>query len=155
MLLYWSLFRGLKDEPLVRFFDALLLKEVMSNPSPIILIVDDERFIRRSTELALKSEGYHSISAGTGEEAIRLHAENSDTIQCVILDQNLPDMDGQDVHDALSRRSPALNFIFCSGCISEDLPANYFDDPRRMFISKPFRLQVLLDAVQGQLTLGA
>jgi len=60
-----------------------------------ILIVDDERPIRRFLRAALSSHGYEIIEAASGEEALR--AAVSARPEVIILDLGLPDMDGFEV----------------------------------------------------------
>jgi two-component system KDP operon response regulator KdpE len=67
----------------------------MDNPSPRILIVDDERAIRRYLRAVLSTQGYEVVEAATGEEALSaIVAGHPDLI---ILDLGLPDMDGIEV----------------------------------------------------------
>ena len=59
-----------------------------------ILIVDDEKEIRDLIEIYLKSEGYETLKAADGEEALKvLNRENPDLI---ILDIMMPKMNGID-----------------------------------------------------------
>ena len=60
-----------------------------------VLVVDDERAIRRFLRAALEAHGYVAIEATTGEEAIR--AAVNDRPDLVILDLGLPDREGIDV----------------------------------------------------------
>lgn len=67
----------------------------MGEPTPRILVVDDERAIRRYLRTALSAQGYQVIEAATGEEA--LSATVTSHPDLIILDLGLPDMDGIDV----------------------------------------------------------
>lgn len=60
-----------------------------------VLVVDDERAIRRFLRAALEAHGYVALEACTGEEAIR--AAVTDRPDLVILDLGLPDVEGIDV----------------------------------------------------------
>ncbi|MCI3919521.1 response regulator transcription factor [Paenibacillus sp. TRM 82003] len=61
-----------------------------------ILIVDDDREIAGLIEIYLKNEGYDTIKAFDGEEALRLLNED-DSIHLVVLDIMMPKMDGLEV----------------------------------------------------------
>jgi two-component system, OmpR family, KDP operon response regulator KdpE len=67
----------------------------MSEPEMKILIVDDERSIRRFLRAALSSHGYQVIEAENGQSALVSAADHRPDI--IILDLGLPDMDGIEV----------------------------------------------------------
>ena len=64
----------------------------MTNATTQILVVDDERQIRRVMRVALEAEGYAVIEARTGEEAIEQLARQH--IDLILLDLNMPGMGG-------------------------------------------------------------
>jgi len=68
-----------------------------------ILIVDDSRFFRVANERALVKAGHHVISAGDGDEGLRLAREH--TPDLVVLDMMLPILSGPSVLKAL-RKDP-------------------------------------------------
>jgi two-component system KDP operon response regulator KdpE len=67
----------------------------MSNPAGRILVVDDERAIRRFLRTALGAQGYEITEAATGNDA--LSALVTDRPDLMILDLGLPDIDGVEV----------------------------------------------------------
>ena len=67
----------------------------MSEPSPIVLVVDDEIQIRRFLRAGFELNGFVVHEAGTGAEAIR--SATLRPIDLVIVDLGLPDMDGSEV----------------------------------------------------------
>lgn len=75
-----------------------------------ILIVDDERTIRRSLAALLRSEGYSVREARGGEEALSLIAEARPDL--VLLDVMMPGMNGYAVCGAIRRRDPLLPVVF-------------------------------------------
>ena len=88
-----------------------------------ILIVDDEPSIVNLIKLNLKLEGYDTVCAYTGREAIGIYAAEAPDI--VLLDIMLPDMDGYDVLRAIQEidHSAAVIFfmgvflpLFCAAC---------------------------------------
>lgn len=78
-----------------------------------ILIVDDERNIRRSLDMILSSEGFNVASAESGEEAIEV-LDRSRT-DLVLLDIFMPGMNGIDALKAMKGRHDALSVIVISG----------------------------------------
>jgi two-component system chemotaxis response regulator CheY len=73
-----------------------------------ILLVEDSRFLRVSTERALTKAGYEVVCAGDGEEALRLARQHSPAL--VLLDMMLPKVSGPDVLKAL-KQDPATSGI--------------------------------------------
>lgn len=66
-----------------------------------ILLVEDSKFLKVATERALTTAGYEVISAGDGEQALRLAREHSPAL--ILLDIMLPKMSGPDVLKALKK----------------------------------------------------
>jgi len=64
-----------------------------------VLLVEDSKFLRVSTERALKTAGYEVISSGDGEQALGLAREHAPAL--ILLDIMLPKMSGPDVLKAL------------------------------------------------------
>lgn len=73
-----------------------------------VLLVEDSKFLRVSAERALAAAGYQVVSAGDGEEALRLAREQAP--QLILLDIMLPKMTGPDVLKAL-KKDPATAAI--------------------------------------------
>ena len=69
-----------------------------------VLLVEDSKFLRVSTERALTKAGYEVVCAGDGEEALRLARHHSPAL--VLLDRMLPKVSGPDVLKAL-KQDPA------------------------------------------------
>lgn len=65
------------------------------NDGPRVLVVDDDREIADMTALLLRGAGYDVASAGSGEAA--LYAIQEDPPEAVLLDINMPGMDGWEV----------------------------------------------------------
>src|ERR1700679_504013 len=86
----------------------------MSAPAaPTILVVDDERNIRRTLDLVLSGAGYQVLTAPDAEEA-RLMLDSGDhRVDLAIVDINLPGMSGLDLlarlrEDAATRALPVI-----------------------------------------------
>ncbi len=88
-----------------------------------ILVVDDDRLIRRIMVDGLTDEGASCMEASSGAEAIKAAAEFKPDV--CILDQNLPDMDGLSVLAAMSalRLEPRARAYLLTGSEDEGLSA--------------------------------
>ena len=73
---------------------------IMAEPSPLstvaptVLIVDDEKNIRRTVEMVLTGEGYRVIEAGSAEEALATLRSPAHPVDLAIFDLKLPGMSG-------------------------------------------------------------
>ena len=113
-----------------------------------ILICDDEKDIVSALRIYLEAEGYETLSAANGKEALALLAEN--TVHLVLLDIMMPEMDGI---SALSRIRELSNVpVILLTAKSEDtdkvLGLNVGADD---YITKPFNPVELLARVRSQL----
>ena len=65
------------------------------HPAPrTVLVVDDEKNIRRTLQLVLEGEGYHVLGAETAKQALAILASPEAPVDLVVLDVQLPDMSG-------------------------------------------------------------
>ncbi|MCB0833303.1 MAG: sigma-54-dependent Fis family transcriptional regulator [Bacteroidetes bacterium] len=78
-----------------------------------ILIVDDEKNIRRSVEMILKEDHHEIFSAENGKEALEL--VQKETIHLVFLDLLMPDMNGIEVLKQIKESSPDTTVLMMSG----------------------------------------
>jgi CheY-like chemotaxis protein len=96
--------------------------EVLSVTSPTtplrqatVLVVDDEEPLRLYVSRIMEDEGYRTLSAGDGAEALTLLDQSEDLVQLVITDILMPNMDGLELAARLARRAHAPPVLFMSG----------------------------------------
>lgn len=80
---------------------------------PTILVVDDERNIRRTLEMILSAEGYRVVCAASGQEALAVM--KSESPQVVLLDIVLPGSNGIEILKTARQSHPDLAVIMISG----------------------------------------
>jgi two-component system, OmpR family, KDP operon response regulator KdpE len=100
-----------------------------------VLVVDDERAIRRYLHAALNAQGYTVYDASTGQEA--LNAVVADKPDLVILDLGLPDLDGVEVTRRL-REWTQLPIIILSVREQEEDKIAALDAGADDYLTKPF-----------------
>lgn len=117
----------------------------MSGNNLKILIVDDERAIRRFLHAALTSHGYQVIEAETGQSALSSVAEQRPDL--VILDLGLPDMDGTDVTRKL-REWSQVPVIILSVRDQENDKIAALDAGADDYLTKPFGVGELMARIR-------
>ena len=100
-----------------------------------VLIVDDHQSFRRAVRLVLEYEGYEVVGeAADGEEALRVAGETSPNV--VLLDVNMPGMDGFEVAERLSSDASAPAVILTSSRDGADFDQRIRESGARGFIPK-------------------
>lgn len=113
--------------------------------SPLVLIVDDDRSIRRVLETGLRARGYRTCVAATGQEGIDAAALEGPDV--VILDLALPDLDGVDVCRRI-REWSSVPVIVLSAHGAEERKIEALDEGADDFVTKPFSMRELLARVR-------
>jgi two-component system KDP operon response regulator KdpE len=112
---------------------------------PAVLVVDDEPAIVRALTAALEARGYETVSAATGGEALHLAA--STRLAVIILDLNLPDLDGVEVCRRI-REWSRVPIIVLTVEGAEDRKIRALDDGADDYLTKPFSMPELLARVR-------
>jgi FixJ family two-component response regulator len=122
---------------------------VSTGDSPCVFIVDDDPGVRRSIQDLLSSVALRSESFATPREF--LDSKRTDDAGCLVLDVRLPGMSGLDCHRLLAEAGVTIPTIFITG--HGDIPTSVraMKSGAVEFLTKPFRPQELLDAVQQAL----
>lgn len=120
----------------------------MSENGLRLLVVDDERAIRRFMQTALAAHGYHIFEAAAGQEALTAVAQHRPDI--VILDLGLPDMDGVEVTRRL-REWTAVPIIILSVRDQEQDKIAALDAGADDYLTKPFSVGELLARLRAAL----
>ncbi|WP_310619215.1 cell cycle histidine kinase CckA [Flexibacterium corallicola] len=124
--------------------------------SASILLVEDEEAVRAFAARALSSRGYKVYEAGSGTEALELLEDTDISVDLVVSDVVMPEMDGPSLLIELRKTCPSLKIIFVSGYAQEAFEKNLPEGEQFTFLPKPFSLKQLAVTVkevldQGQL----
>ena len=118
------------------------------NP-PSVLVIDDDPDMRQVLSDFLRRSGYRVVEAANGQEGI--FAAECEPIDAVILDKEMPGMNGLDVLSFFRHRCPRLPIIFITAFGGRDDE----DESRRrgawLYLEKPFRVAMVVEAVQSVL----
>ena len=117
---------------------------------PTVFIVDDDRDVRESLHELLESVGLQSRAFGTAQEFLAVG--RGDGPSCLILDVRLPGISGLDLQLELKRGRTSIPIIFLTAHADVPMSVKAMKSGAVEFLTKPFRHQDLLDAVQRSLT---
>jgi FixJ family two-component response regulator len=117
---------------------------------PVVFVVDDDSRVRDALSSLLASVGLDVLAFATAAEF--LAADKPDTATCLVLDLDLPDINGLDVQKELAEReAPPIVFITGHGDIASSVKAMKAGAVE--FLPKPFDDQALLRAIDMALAL--
>ena len=111
-----------------------------------ILIVEDEKNMRRVMEMLLKSQGYTAITAANGREAVEI-LDRGEKIDLVISDLKMPYMDGKGLLRHLKEKNLDIPFILITAYGTIEEAVQCMKDGAIDFITKPFDQEVILHVV--------
>jgi two-component system, cell cycle sensor histidine kinase and response regulator CckA len=116
-----------------------------------ILLVEDEDSVRHLLRTVLRRDGYTVIEARCGTEALTISSQHAGTIDLLMTDLVMPDMNGNELAGRLATLRPDTRVIYMSG-YTEQAVLNVLTD-RATFLQKPFtpgaiarRVRAVLDA---------
>ena len=117
-----------------------------------ILLIEDEVMVREVNQAILVRLGYKVVCAPNGREAIdRLKAADA-SIDLVLLDIKLPDMDGAAIYPIARRHRPNAKIVICSGYALDGPTQALMDQGADGFIHKPFSIQVISEVLDRLLS---
>jgi two-component system, cell cycle sensor histidine kinase and response regulator CckA len=113
----------------------------------LVLVVEDETLVQRSTKNALEEYNYTTLTANDGIEAIALYAQHTDAIDVVLMDLMMPTLDGLTAARTLKKLNPHVKIITTSGLITNRQKVEAAEISVQAFLSKPYTIQELLTAL--------
>jgi two-component system, cell cycle sensor histidine kinase and response regulator CckA len=108
-----------------------------------VLLVDDERMVRRAAQRLLEKLGFRVLLAEDGLAAVRTFAAKRDEISAVMLDLVMPVMDGAETLAKLQEIDPAVPVLLASGYSREEQADELLKRGAHSFIQKPYDLETL------------
>jgi CheY-like chemotaxis protein len=114
---------------------------------PRVLVAEDDPSVRLTLEFVLQDEGFDVLFAENGRQALDLAL--SEPIDCVLLDQLMPIMDGTEVLAALRQNEETRSLpVFVLSGMSRRGPEDWGD---AYFIGKPFSPEDLVTRIKAVL----
>jgi len=117
--------------------------------APNILIVDDEKNIRRSVAMICSGEGYETKTAADSEQALKML--DAGGIDLALLDIAMPGMDGLSLLKEIKKKSPETSAIMISGNATLQNAITATKEGAFDFIEKPITKEKLLISINNAL----
>ncbi|MFP4572803.1 MAG: PAS domain S-box protein [Desulfobacterales bacterium] len=108
-----------------------------------ILLVEDEPAILKMGKDMLNRLGYTVLGADRPQDALQLAEKYEDSIDLLITDVVMPEMNGRDLSDELTARNPGLKTLFMSGYTADTIAHHGVLNSGVYFIEKPFTIEDL------------
>ena len=116
-----------------------------------ILLVDDEKSLRKLGKRVLSQAGYRVLEASDGAMALRIAAEEVGEIDLVLTDIEMPTLGGRGMVDELHEMSPEIRVLFMSGYTDNEILRRGIRTSETDFLQKPFTAESLCAAVRSVL----
>jgi FixJ family two-component response regulator len=117
----------------------------MSDPEPIVFVVDDDPSIRDALTSLIRSVGLRVETFESAREF--LTRQHPDAPGCLVLDVRLPGLSGLDLQRELASAQITMPIIFITGHGDIPMTVQAMKAGAVEFLTKPFRDQELLDAI--------
>ena len=122
---------------------------MISTDHATVFVIDDDGRMRAAMQRLLKSVGLRGEVFATPQEFLRRKLPDGPT--CLVLDVRLPGMSGLDVQRKLAEAGVQIPIIFITGHGDIPMTVKAMKSGAVEFLTKPFRDQDLLDAIQQAL----
>jgi len=121
----------------------------VKQPDAVVFVVDDDSSVREAIKSLIRSVGLSVETFETAQEFLR--SKRPDAPGCVVLDVRLPGLSGLDLQRELAAHGISIPVIFITGHGDIPMSVRAMKAGALEFLTKPFRDQDLLDAIQQAL----
>ncbi|MCG3199803.1 MAG: Sensor histidine kinase RcsC [bacterium] len=133
------------DEPKIGEADQ---RSSLPGGSEQILVVDDQEPVRTLLQRTLEKLGYRVLVAEDGEQALAIFSERKELIDLVLLDLQMPRMDGLACCQAILRTRPDARVILSSGYYNSEIHETAMGYGVQAFLRKPYQMQELASQIR-------
>jgi PAS domain S-box-containing protein len=113
-----------------------------------ILLVEDEEMVRNLARKILERQGYRVLSAACGEEAIQIAEKEIGSIDLLLTDVIMPNMNGRELGDRLELLKPGIPVLFMSGYTADVIAQHGVLEEGTNYLKKPFTIRSLSTKVR-------
>jgi len=118
----------------------------MTEPDPIVFVVDDDASVRQAVKKLIGTVGLRVETFASTREF--LDSKRPEAPSCLVLDVRLPESSGLELQRELAQADIQIPIIFITGHADIPMTVRAMKAGAAEFLTKPFRGQELLDAIQ-------
>lgn len=119
-----------------------------------VLIIDDDSAVREVlSDILSVFLKVIIFTAANGHEGLQIFQEQQHHIILIILDIEMPVMNGPQTYSQLQLIAPHIHVVVSSGLSLEDANARFREEKRPIFLQKPYDIKALLSVLQPLLEL--
>jgi signal transduction histidine kinase len=127
-------------------------KPPLATGNETILLVEDDRALRRLARTVLQRHGYRVLEAASGVEALPVWEQHSAEIQLVLTDMVMPGgVSGRELGEQLRARKPELKIIYTSGYSPDAFRGDLGRNAGESFLAKPYHTDDLMRTLRRTL----
>ncbi len=136
--IYFPRFRGAADE-----FEDKKTSAVQGGRGQTILLVEDDKSLLKLSEDLLNELGYRVVATDSPKDAIQIATTGNNTIDLLITDVVMPEMNGKKLAETLLKHRPGLKVLFTSGYTANVIAHQSILDDGVNFLQKPVSINEL------------
>jgi FixJ family two-component response regulator len=126
--------------------ESILCERPNNDDNPMVLVIDDDPHVREGLRDVFESVNLPSKAFGSAEEFFQ--SKLPERVSCLVLDVRLPGLNGLDLQTELAKVQINIPIVFITGHGDIPMSVKAMKGGAVEFLTKPFREQDILDAVQ-------
>jgi PAS domain S-box-containing protein len=146
----FNIYIPIKDVDMLKSSNQPNEKQIFKGTANILLI-DDEELVRLITSELLNELGYDVYSFSGGKKALQFYKDNYQTIDMVLLDKYMPEMDGLEVFKKIKEINSLAKIIILTGYNIDKKMEEMFDNESTRVIQKPVSIEKLSQTISDVL----
>ncbi len=125
------------------------IEQLTLHGTEAVLICEDDQAVRDLIVRALDEHGYHVLEAVDARHAIEISKTQVGTIELLVTDVVMPDMDGRELAERLCGQDPSLKVLYVSGYTADAMGARGLLEDGVNFLQKPYSPTTLLQRIRS------
>ncbi len=120
----------------------------MTDPTPVVFVVDDDVSVRESLELLIRSAGWHPDIFASAAEFLASPRSQPSVPSCLVLDVSMPGLSGLELQKRVAADRADMPIIFITGHGDIPMTVEAMKAGAVEFLTKPFTAEALLGAIR-------